>query len=140
MPGARFDREVIDASRVIDEEFASAWRFTPMSQGDDKTSPPVHDATRVACHVSATYFDPEAKPEMPNSYDVRQYRRPGVAAGAPRLHISESEIVAQRRCNPSFAVLAGDLFESAANSFALRVMAVRPTATGELRCTVNLAG
>jgi hypothetical protein len=137
MPGPAFAALAVSASAAIDAVMAEPFAFTPMAYGADKTAPPAADPSRAAATVNATFLDPEAKPLMPNSYDPREARRPGLESGTPRLWISPGEIANQAA---GFAVQPGDVFLRQADGVSWRVSSVKPTAGGAIRCAVNMLG
>lgn len=137
MPGPAFVALAVQATASIDAVMAEPFTFMPMIAAADKTAPRAADASRAIATVNATFLDPEQKPLMPNSYDVREVRRPGVESGGPRLWISPNEIANQPQ---GFSVRAGDVFKRQADGISWLVNSVKPTAGGALRCAVNILG
>ncbi len=137
----RFAREVYEASRAIDEEFAAEWTLTPYMAAAERAAPDVPDTSRQVVTLRAVYADPEAKPMEPNSYDVRQYRRPGVEGGSPRAEISPHEM-ARLSCVLGVAFQAGppDHLQRVSDGAQFRVTRMFVTANGVAQLHLNRIG
>lgn len=132
-----FDLEVLDASLAIDAEFAGDYVFSPFALGADRSAPEAPDSTRLSAPLVAIFVDPEARPVMPNSWDTREYRRPGVESSSPHLEISAAELT---RLGPSFTVKAGDQFQRVDDGAVYRVKAIYVTPNGTARVKINKIG
>ncbi len=137
---SHFDDLAAEAGASTDAVFADAFAFTPMAPAAERAAGELPDASRTATQLCAVFFDAETKPVEPNSWDTREYRRPGIEAGAPRLEISLSEL---RRLyfqlGVAFAVQPGDLFNRLKDNSAWRAHAVFATVSGTLRVKLNKA-
>lgn len=141
MPGPNFAALAVGATAAIDNIMAEPFAFTPMMKPADKTAADVADSSRAVATVNAIYLDRDAKSVMPNSYDPREQRRPGLESGTPRLWISPNEIANQTAgAGAPFIVHAGDQFERLSTGITYRISSVKPTAGGAFRCEINVLG
>lgn len=137
----RFAREVFEASRAIDEAFAQGFALTPMMAAAERAAPDVADSSRTAIELRGIYVDPEAKPIEPNSYDVRQARRPGVESGHPRIEISPYEMARLSGClGKPFLAGPPDQLTRLSDSAVFRVTRLYVTPNGTAYLYVNKAG
>lgn len=131
----------IGATAAIDAVMAEPFAFTPMMKPADKTAADVMDSSRAPGTVNAIYLDRDARSVMPNSFDPREQRKPGLESGTPRLWISPSEIANQTAAQGSpFLVHASDQFMRVSTGVTYRIASVKPTAGGALRCEINVIG
>ncbi len=138
MTGSVFAAAIVAATAAVDAYMGEAFAVQPMTDAADKTLPPVVDPSRpILAAVAAVYLDPEAKPTMPNSYDPRQVRRPGVESGHPRILLSPSAVAA---LPAGFRFGRHDRLTRLSTGAVFRVSAVYPMAGGSLRLDVNLIG
>jgi hypothetical protein len=136
-----FDAEAVDAEAACDEVFSESFVFTPFAKSADRTAPDAPDGTRASVTLNATIFEPEAKPQTPNAWDVRQHLRPGVETGEPRIEISVNEVTRQSTAlGTPFLVQPGDQFARASGGQKYRASAVFVTATGLVRVKINRIG
>lgn len=141
MPGAFFAAEVLEATAAIDEIMAEPFVLTPMKAAADRNAPAVLDGSRAEATFNAIFFDPEAKPMMPNAYDVREWRRPGVESGHPRVSVSPAEIAAQTCANGApFAILPSDLMTRCSDGKIWKAATPFQAKSGKLVIPVNLVG
>lgn len=142
MPGALFAADVLDATTAIDEVMAEQFMLTPMMRSADKNAPDTTDSSRASVTLNAIFFDPEAKPMMPNSYDVREYRRPGVESAHPKISVSPSEIANQTAADNGvpFTVQVPDIMTRLLDSSVWRVSSIFTAKSGKLVLSVNLIG
>jgi hypothetical protein len=141
MNGPRFAREVFEASRAIDREFAEDFAFSPFAQAAEKAAPDVADTTRASVTLRAVYVDPHAKLIEPDSYDARQARRPGVESGMPHVEISPHEVARLGvALGVPFVIGAADHLQRLSDGATFRVSAVFMTPNGLIRAKVNKIG
>jgi hypothetical protein len=107
--------------------------LTPMQAAADVNAPEVADTSRAIATITAIPIQPEAKPTMPNSWDTRQYRRPGVESGHPQVWISPAVVAAL-----GLVVKKPDQLMRQSTGETFRVTSVFPTNSGGLKCNVNL--
>ena len=141
MDAPRFAREILEASRAVDEEFAQEFAFAPFTAAAERAAPDVPDPSRASATLRAVYVDPEAKPLEPNSYDVRQARRPGVESGQPYVELSPAEILRlSGELGQPFVIGPADHLQRLADGATFRVSAVFMTPNGLIRAKVNKIG
>jgi hypothetical protein len=136
--GPRFAREVFAASRAVDREFAQDFAFAPFMAAAERAAPDVVDPSRASVTLRAVYVDPEAKPIEPNSYDVRQARRPGVESGVPQVEISPAEMARlSSALGVPFVIGAPDHLQRVEDGAWFRVLSAFVTPNGLTRLKVN---
>lgn len=141
MPGALFAAEALDATAATDSVLAEPWLLTPMKAPADKTAAAVADTSRAIVTINGNYSDKPAKTTMPNSYDPREARRPGLESGSPRLRITPYEIarLAVLLAAP-FVIRPPDILQRAADGVSWRVASIEPMAGGTLLLSLNVLG
>jgi hypothetical protein len=140
MPSHIFDRAIAAAGAAADCVMADAFALTPMMRAADN-APDAADSSRAASYsVEAHFLDPEARPQMADAYDPRQFRRPGTESGSPYLKISAHEMARQKCADARFAVKAADVFVRQKDQTRWRASAPFLMAGGAMRVTVNLIG
>ena len=115
---------------------AEPWQLLPRKAGAEATAPVVQDLDRPQIPFSATFLDSEAKPEMPNSYDRRQVRRPGIESGKAILMLSPAAQVSMA----GVAIRPQDLMIRLADAKVWRVGSTFKMAGGTIRLHINLSG
>lgn len=131
----RFDAEVFAATAAVDEEFAEGVVLRPYAAPDPR-SPATPDVTRDVVCLCGVWIDHPADPHEPNAYDSREYKRPGIVSGEPRLEISAS----QTACFTDFAVKRGDMVDRTSNQSRYEVRSVFVTPNGTIKLTLNRVG
>jgi hypothetical protein len=138
---ARFDVAAHTAFRAVDKAFAGAFVFAPFMPAKERAAPDVADPSRSRVTLCAVYVDPEAKPIEPNSYDVRQVRRPGVESGHPHIEISPAETARlSEELQMPFVIGEADHLQRVKDGAWFRVASLFVTANGLVRLKVNKIG
>jgi hypothetical protein len=134
MVSSLFIDEFVEASNSIDEVYGESFWLLPRKRAADPNGPDIPDPSRVEREFVGVFLDPQVKPDMPESYDLRADRRPGVSAGAPRIDIMPEVI------SSGLVVMAQDLVRCIGTGKIWRVTSVFTTKAAITRCFVNLIG
>lgn len=131
----------VQADASVDRLYGEDFAFSPFVAGADRTAPDSPDGSRAAVMLRAVFVDPEMKPLEPNSFDVRQVRRPGFESGAPAIELSAFEVGRQSCALGSpFVVNVADHLERLKTTTVYRVKAIFVSATGLVRLKVSIVG
>lgn len=141
MPGLSFARSAMKAGRAIDRIMGEEFTLTPFCEAPERTAAAVSDDSRSSVTFRAVFLDPQAKPTEPNSYDARQYKRPGIVTGKPCIEIFPAERA--RICaliGAPFQVQPPDQLFRRETGVTYSVAGMFGTDAGILRLEVNLIG
>ena len=114
---------------------AEAWALEPHAPMSDSSADPnasrLIDTTRPALVFAGIFFDPSAKPLIPNAFDPRNSQRPGTAGGTPRVEVAPDVVAV------AGGIIAGDVLVRQSNGSRWRVNATFTTPSKLLVLHVN---
>jgi hypothetical protein len=131
-----FDDYALDAFAETDAIFSEDFVIRPYANPADKRAPAAPDATRDTVSIPGVWFDKPADQHEPNAYDTREWRRPGVSAGAPYVEFSPSAFGAIL----GFELRDGDRIDRLSSNTAYQVRSTFFTPSGILRAPVSRLG
>jgi len=138
---SRFDREVLDACRAVDAEFSECILYLPRAPSDDRSAADAADTGRPTLTLRGVFIEKYADPKEPNSYDVRQARRPGMATVDLWLEIAPGEIeqaLMTYNLAAPFKTRADDMIQRVENGATYRIAAAPMiSVAGVLKARLN---
>jgi hypothetical protein len=119
----------IDAIAVVHKDL---YTITPMREADDRNGSPVLDTSRpVLTDIVGMFYDPAAKPLVPNGFDPRTSQRPGTMSGHPKLDFPPSVAA-------TLDIRRHDIVLNQRSGMRHRIATTFTTKAGVRRCEVNL--
>lgn len=118
------------AERVQQRVFGERWRLMPMRRAG-VNSAPGPDPERPEREVVGIFRDALTTLSVPDAYDQRTDKRPGIVTGDPIV-----EIDPRNQAGPTLDVREGDVLVRLSDGVTWRIANAPPDAMGRIHCRV----
>lgn len=130
-----FDDEVLAATAAVDAVFAEAFTLRPYAK-PNLNGPEQPDPARDTVQLVGVWRTKAADPREPDSYDKREWRRPGVESATPHVEFSASALA----CLSGLEIRAGDHVERLSTGVAYLARTPTFSPNGTMTVPLNYLG
>lgn len=120
---------------AVDREWGEPFLFVPRAVGIDVNGPAGPDATRTSRVVTARWSDKTEAVNVPDAYDQRSDKRPGVSGSRTTIYLSRQDAAVGE---PELWVRHKDRLVRESDGSIYSIVTAVPSGRLRIRCDCNL--